>query len=665
MVHPTSQPFHTRLWKQFRKVGWTGLILIGALPALADDAPVKIKLTPGMIINESGVGDATMLIDEQDLVGDPLNNKEAAGQPKGGWQTGWTKWRFPCSAIIDLGAKHKLTNIVLYDAEGVSSVAFAVGGPGKWKIVATDELDQYLAWTNHAVNDETRYLQVTCVNPGGAMPEIVLYGKATEKVDVPDVVAQTPPTIDQFIGSNAFIDDPLDLIAAGGFLREYHSWAWNDGDGKDAPVFPDNKLQFNPAAGGGGGWFFDQYYADLKAKGVTVAPCIQGGLKSLWDADAAYKSSYKPIKSGQSATDPASYAAHADFMFQYAARYGSTRVDDALLKLAPDQPRKSGLDLLTYLEDWNEQDKWWDGREGYFSPYEYAAMASADYDGHLGALGKTVGVKNADPKMKHVMGGVAKLGLDYLRCIKLWSDFNRDGSVPFDVINLHHYCNDGGGQQAGKVGVSPEADHLKERLAAIVDYRNRYLPGKEVWLTEFGYDTHPDSPQRAPKIGDKTQEDVQADWIVRSYLALAAAGVDRAAMYMLRDVNPNDGTQFSTSGLVGPKGEWKPKLSWFATSTLKQRLRDMRFDKELATRNEKVLAYAFKGEKNAGAIAVWCPTSDDSKAEGFHLSVGAATTAKLVTFGYGQPNGVEKALEIKDGEVVVDVSERPVLVMVN
>ena len=52
--------------------------------------------------------------------------------------------------------------------------------------------------------------------------------------------------------------------------------------------------------------------------------------------------------------------------------------------LASGQPRLSGMGLLEWYEIWNEQNAWWAGRAACFSPYEYAAMPSADYDGHKG-----------------------------------------------------------------------------------------------------------------------------------------------------------------------------------------------------------------------------------------------------------------------------------------
>jgi hypothetical protein len=331
-------------------------------------------------------------------------------------------------------------------------------------------------------------------------------------------------------------------MQAVGFVREYHNWAWDAGDGSPtAPAFPKDLVAFNPSyAAGGNAWFFDDYYAKLKAAGITVSPAIQGSVSWLTP-----DGSHKPMAKDADAADPRSYRAHADHMFQFAARYGSRKVADSKLKLAPNQARKSGLGLLRYFENANE----------------LAARSSADYDGHQKALGDTFGVKNADPQAQLVLGGLADLHLDYIKAIKFWADTNRGGDFPADVLDFHHYSNDIGGQGNSQVGISPEADKLKERLEKLVDYRNRYLPTKELWITEFGYDTHPASIQRAAAIGTTPAEEVQTNWLVRSYFLLAAAGVDKAAQYMLRDVDPNNATQYSTSGLVTQKGEWEPKTA--------------------------------------------------------------------------------------------------------
>src|SRR5690606_39965921 len=60
--------------------------------------------------------------------------------------------------------------------------------------------------------------------------------------------------------------------------------------------------------------------------------------------EGEFRSSNKPLdRPGLSPTDPNSYQAKAHYMYQFAARYGSTKVDEGKLTLAPDQEKKSGL----------------------------------------------------------------------------------------------------------------------------------------------------------------------------------------------------------------------------------------------------------------------------------------------------------------------------------
>jgi hypothetical protein len=206
-------------------------------------------------------------------------------------------------------------------------------------------------------------------------------------------------------------------------------------------------------------------------------------------------------------------------------------------------------------------------------------------------------------------------------------------------------------------------------MRRFVEYRNRYLPGVEVWLTEFGYDTNPASPQRAPAFANFSAQEVQAQWVVRSYLALAAAGVDRAAMYMLRDVDPASTTQFSSSGLVTEKGAWKPKLSWYYVYALKNRLAGMRFAGEQVSGKPNVSVYKFKSAKavngkSGGAYVMWCPTSNGTEEKNVTLTLsGKPTTATLVTLSGGDTKGAATPLRIMGGKVTIDASERPVFVL--
>ena len=631
------------------------LLLHGAL--LRSHADTRIVLQPEMIVNETALGDATKLVDEQNAIGDPATGKGL--RPLHPFFPGWTAWQYPVHIIVDLGTAHHLTRLFLYNESGENPLILATGKPFVWKDQAIT-LSGYREWREFPLQTTTRYLRLTLNRPT-SLPELALYGDGQEfpaksPAKVQPKRSSTRPAMDQFIGTNAFIDDPIDKLAVPvGFVREYHSWQW-DNEGAD------KQTRFQPSgAAGGHAWFFDDYYARLNTSGVTVCPALQQSTPVYFpgvDLD------FKPVEKGKDTEDPVSYRLHAAHMYQFAARYGSAKVVDSLLQLAADQPRCSGLDSLHYLENWNEPDKTWRGREGRFTPYELAAMSSADYDGDQGRMGKNVGVRSADPKLKLVIGGLAGINLEYLRAMKVWADGHRGGDFPADVINLHHYSSDGTEDQAFKTtGISPEADHLREKFANIVAWRDANLPKCEVWVTEFGYDTNPKSPIHSPAIGSYSAEEVQGIWLLRSYMALAAAGVDRAAMFMFRDVKSDGGGVFETCGMVTEKGQWKPKPSYFYIATLKKRLAEMRFAGEIASGNANVLIYRFVGAGDRAAYVVWSPTSEDRKIADVSFALNGKSAVRI-DFTDKSLAGTSALLTIRQGRVTLEVREKPVLVLV-
>lgn len=475
-------------------------------------------------------------------------------------------------------------------------------------------------------------------------------------------------TMEHFIGANGFIDDPVDKLAAVGFIREYHNWGWDEGNWDPAyKGFPQNQIQFAPSYPG---WSFDEYYANLKRANIMVAPCVQGSVSWL-QPNSDFKNNKKPTDyPGFNTSDPHSYYAKSSFMYQFAARYGNSKVPDSTLLLAPNQSRVSGLGLIKYVEDWNEQDMDWNGPDSEFSPEEYAAMASADYDGHCNTMkkfGKKYGVKNADPSIKLVMGGLASLNLNYIKKMKTWFEQNRnDKKFAVDVLNFHIYAfKDGSSWQGGGPAISPEDAGFREKLAPIVRYRNEHLPGKEVWVSEFGWDTNPESVLSPPAIGSMDTEEVQGIWLIRAYMAFAAAGVDRAQTFVSRDGDPHDKTWFSSSGLMGPKGDFTPKKSWYYVATLKNTLTNMRYIGWETSADPDILIYKFKDiHSSKGAYVLWAKTSKDYKVSQFPLQLSEkAKNASLRVLVRGKSNGDTMPVAIDKQKVFIDVSEKPVFVL--
>jgi hypothetical protein len=642
------------------------------------NTPSKLVLNPDMVINEVAKGDAGLLVDEQG---------PADQAPRGARATTWSvqvpegevDWYLPANAVIDLGREHVITRIYLYDGDGLAgNCHLSYGIPFRWQRLLTDPLTNANTWNEHPVNNiQTRYLQIS-KETDADLREIVLYGYPVgpEPEEKPAVTSRQLPLLQHAIGVNSHHLDPFERVQVAGIVREYHNWPYNEGGFMEGyPGYPENQTQWSPSTTGASstdkivawdpkkanGPDFDAYYKRLKEAGILVFPCVQSTVPWL-NGEPDKRSRRKPVPEGADPADPASYAAHADFMFQYMARYGRTKVPDEQLKLAPNQARVSGLGYLEYIENWNEPDGWWGGRSDYFSPYEYAAMSSADYDGHEGTMGHDKGIKNADPHAKLVMSGIAIPSVDYIRAMKFWFEHNRkDRRFVFDVITIHHYSNSGGGQAVMEKGISPEEDDLRGVMQKIADFRNEHLPDREVWMTEFGWDTNPVTPQAAPSA------EVQGQWLVRAFLACLAGGMDRVAMFMLRDVNPKSSTQFDNSGLIGPHGDYFVKPSWYYVYTLRNQLTGLVYRGEQDSGDKKVKIYTFQEPGGSrGAYVLWCPTTDGTEVKNYSLKLGGSpSSATLVTLQTGQKNGLSRKMTITAGAVQLNVSERPVFVQVD
>jgi endoglucanase len=241
--------------------------------------------------------------------------------------------------------------------------------------------------------------------------------------------------------------------------------------------------------------------------------------------------------------DPVSYIEQAKMGFQYAARYGSnTNVDPALLSTHStprwngDVPNsvKIGLNLVKYIECDNERDKWWKGRKAYQTAREYAANLSAFYDGHKNTMGAGVGIKNADPNMKVVIAGLVT-GPDYIKGMVDWCKqyrgYKSDGTVNlcWDIVNFHLYVDNSTMNQSGTStrGAAPEVTNAKQIVDDFIKTSHEVSYDMPVWITETGYDINQGSPLKAIPIGNKSELVTQADWILRTSLFSARAGIEK------------------------------------------------------------------------------------------------------------------------------------------
>ena len=334
-----------------------------------------------------------------------------------------------------------------------------------------------------------------------------------------------------------------------------------------------------------------------------------------------------------------------------------------------------------------------------------------------------VGLKNADPNAMLVMAGTSGINMPMLRGMTEWFKANRtkaqyceihglDPNIsdedaiahgwvqfPVDVLNVHHYCPD---LSAAIGGCSPEDDALYshgtgdapilEGMAQVVALRDQFYPSAEVWNSEFGWDTiigeacgvrvetnsysGPGGivyPAGTFNVG-VSNHDIQGRWIVREYLLLASVGVNRAFQFWMYDGTAWSGYKFGTCGMIeGVNGTKKD--SWYYVNTMKTWLGNTKFEADItpagaAGADMKVFKFADADEDSQNkAYALWLTTSkgnDSVNFKTYELALpDGASSAKLITLMGNDADGVVTNLTIEDGSVTINVSEKPVFVVVD
>lgn len=381
-----------------------------------------------------------------------------------------------------------------------------------------------------------------------------------EKIGTDDpLIIDPPPDNTGFkVGVNSFPWFPLSKLHDIGmkWQRCYvaSGWIWQPGG---LAVQPMHQAETAETHG------IDDMLDRAKGYGINTLLCIHQTpewYRNTGRGDG--NNDYTPCKAGANRKDPASYKDYAAFLFQVAARYGRVKHPDSSLTISI-IPRwtgdvlnvkKSGLDLLNYIECWNEE-KWWKNgtteQEAYLEPETMAALMSACYDGHEGALGAGIGIKTADPSMVVVMPGLSDFAIEYCEKMDKWFRENRkDKAWPCDIYNYHHYSNRGNKAKeyppkwVESGACMPKDDANFQTVKELIEPN-----GKKVWITEFGADKKAPSGMHAKGVG-LSDEQFQADIIMASIEAYKAAGVD--AVFIFNSPDENSGTnggQFLTSGI--------------------------------------------------------------------------------------------------------------------
>ena len=216
------------------------------------------------------------------------------------------------------------------------------------------------------------------------------------------------------------------------------------------------------------------------------------------------------------------------------------------------------------------------------------------------------GVRKTNPKLKIVTCNVEAGPSDrYWKSASLF----KDRAELYDVLQIHRYAIEKGWPEWRRTFPENARAPFLSSIQALLDWRNANAPGKEVWVTEFGWDCSTKKPDpkgdMARWVGCTDQE--QARYLVRSFLLLASMGVDRAFVYFF-----NDDDKPSFHACSGITRHYQPKPSYHAIAWMLRSLRDHRFGRVIRGSMEEGYITEFTPERPDGDIvwAVWHPTRD-------------------------------------------------------
>lgn len=607
--------------------------------------PQKIEaIYPEWVYDLSGYkgvngGDPYFLFDESaDL--DPLNGKMGSPKtnphPKSGGMM-YFKPGIGSQIVLDLGTQYQISSIFIYDnANSGDSVSVYSGSPVEWTAHATFTANNSMfggGWKRLDIQSSTRFVMVQFAGPAN-ITEMVLYGcRIGEEPTRPEsnYTGKKLPqrSLHEFLGVNCYQGTPMQYMGPFTYSRLYMNNYKIDVGGEDD--YPNN-IKYNIVPNG---WWnngindYVLYDDSVKMAGQKIWYSFLGVPKWMMD-QGGHNHDFPITKKGMRTDDPMSYGRHANMFWNMAAAYGATKVDTNLIQ-AINSNRFSGRNTMTVFENGNEVDAYWEGMR-YWTPLEYFAMSSADYDGHEGALGDKHGIKNADKNSELMMAGLVGIDFNRIRVLNFLSQYGRKDQTFLwkGGIQFHYYSNNGKGELAGdkfssaKAGITPEEDSLRKKLAAVREKTYLLQPEVECILGEYGYDKNQQSKVSSPIIDQQTPEVSQGVMLLRAINAIFFSGFDQYIIYWVKDNEPlTTPNTYLTSGLLkqDPGQKYSTYPSWHHIDRLISHIGEYIPESIISESGDVwVYKYQHKNQSNKKAYFIYQPVRDSKNGVVYKLS---------------------------------------------
>jgi hypothetical protein len=437
---------------------------------------------------------------------------------------------------------------------------------------------------------------------------------------------------------------------------------------------------------------FAQRYGNSELS--TFAPAKRNG-KDFWmylaDTRVAFENPLgnphgKDMPIGADSTDPASWVYVKETHFMAAAWFGfNPDVNTDGFTMTDVVGNQKGRGYFRYMEVGNEDGQWWNGSKRFHSPRVQYLKVRAGYQG----------IKEADPNMKVIFG--SQPGLNPSRFKSFWFVHHwyfPNEPFPADAFAFNEYCTNAGGQHVGTThGISPEQFRLRAKLDSNIAIRNKYYPGLELFLTEFGYDgnfyrktggnldtVNHNSNYQVPDVVGVTREITKSRWTMREYEHIAASRWSRAMQYTKKNIPGGD---FSATGftydieLSGNPSTYLPaymqpfcgsrwttggwvtlptEFYWYMT-TRSYRLANYNAWATVITEGDStgvwVQRYTHVTNPDSLIYTVWLGTHDNSTTSNYEITIPNVVSATLVTPAIGNKFGTETPLTVNGDKVTI------------
>ncbi len=618
-----------------------------------------------------GLGDAMKLFDENcDPRSDPSSSPTTSPLPTVGPDKFFPKGK-GLRIVVDLQGVYALTELYWYDkAQESDSIWLYTGDMQHWKQAAaycTSGSPAGWGWKAFQLHDSSRYLMVRFNSKKSVLTEMALYGSLQKIPPVADIDGQfstvshqrlPSPTLREFAGTNTYDFAPPALLKPFHETRVYQLLQWYDAD--TVHPYPANQL----SVPGGLAAFADSLHRQGNRLWLSIR-----GLPEIFVRKGMNEKDKPVTRPGMDTEDPLSYGRHARAFWTLAALFGHTRVDSTRLAVAGGASF-SGAGLMDRYENGNEEDGWW--TDYYWTPMDYFAVSSADYDGDEGRLGSGHGLKKADSTARLLMSGMVQLDTNRVRTLKfLCEQLRMDKKFIWEGgVQYHYYCNDSKSlTQLSTRGISPEEDHLREKLARVRAFHDRLLPGIPLILGENGYDRNQGSRQRTLILPGYDAAQSQGILLLRSLVAAFMAGFDGYNQYMLRDASndPEASGPYATSGMIGGPATSTVYPAWHYWNSAMGLLGNYRPDSIISEKGP-VWVYRLRNRDYPDSLAYYLvsPTTGGRIIKNYRLFTGLPDNKpvreiKLIDGTPANSSGVRVAS--KNGFLELAVDESPVIVL--